>query len=74
MKELPLLSDTPEKLLLLSRAENTEKTLPGALKLIEEIAESVSSELRRQGLSHANGNTLHAHAYSVMENGKRRNF
>ena len=71
MRELPRLSELEKTLteLLVSGEETFGKP-----QLIEEVAEKISVELTVQGLSRANGSTLHAHAYSVMENGKRRNF
>ena len=71
MRELPRLSELEKTLTeLLVSGEETF----GKLQLIEEVAEKISAELTVQGLSRANGSTLHAHAYSVMENGKRQNF
>lgn len=68
MRELPVLSALEGELLMLLETgrKNEEK-----LKTVEGVAEKIADELRRQGLSTVRGNTLHAHAYSVMENGRR---
>ena len=70
IRELPRLSELEKTL--------TELIVSGeearAIGLIEEISEKISAELIAEGLSSARGSTLHAHAYSVIENGKRRNF
>lgn len=65
MRELPLLSELEQKLVILSEMRNGDGEIALKLKLIEEICSSVASELRAQKLSTAVGSTLHAHAYSV---------
>ena len=66
MRELPLLSELENELLILSETKNGAEELPLKLKVIEEIAEKISKELHSQGISRLSGNTLHAHAYSVL--------
>ena len=71
MRELPLLSELEAELFLLLSAETD---VSKKVKTVELVAERVADELRRQGLSNVGGNTLHAHAYSVMENGRRHKY
>ena len=66
MRELPCLSELEKPLLLLSETKNGASELSEKLSVIEVIAEKISNELRIQGISRLGGNTLHAHAYSVL--------
>lgn len=68
IRELPRLSELGKTLteLIVSGEETFGKP-----QLIEEVAEKISAELTVQGLSRANGSTLHAHAYSVIENSRK---
>ena len=68
MRELSVLSELEDDLTLLLEMKNGEPELPIKLSLVEGIAEKISMELCEQELSKASGNTLHAHAYSVIEN------
>ncbi len=69
MRELPILSALEKPLTEL--LQSGEERAGG---LIEEISEKISAELVAEGLSSVNGSTLHAHAYSVIENGRKYRF
>ncbi len=71
MRELSVLSELEKEITVLLGPRGEDGEAKFKLKIIEEIAEKISAELTAQGISTAKGNTLRAHAYSVIENGRK---
>ena len=67
LRELPMLSESEEKLEYLISSKNTPDEFLVKTKIIEEIAQSIANELWRQGLSDRPNADLEAHAYAVND-------